>query len=539
MQICSKYPVRSFLLLFAAVAALTLVACGDDSGGDSGDLGPDPATVTPAAAIAYGELVVKPEGQMRDDLNASVGKLTGDDDPVGMLQSMLDSEFSDPDSDFSYSEDVEPWLGPRVGGFLSDATQESAIGAGVLSTIDTGAAQDAIDKLAESESDVEDASYNGTDYQVDGEGFAIGIVGDFVVAGQEPAFEAAVDAEAGDSLADSPDAEAALADTPDESVFSAYVDSARLVDIVKASGSVDEKALAPYEEQLSQLAGAPVVFSGQAGPDSLAIQFSGPGDGTAVESDGVAALPADAWLALAAPAVGDQIQTGIDQALQGLESGLDGFGNVPGGTQVPDIRNQLEGQTGLDLTKDLAWIGNTSIFVRGSSLLNVGAGLVIETDDEAAARSAIAGLLKAASRQGLTVSKTADGFQLGVEGLPVGAEIAIADGKVVLAGAGATIDDVLNPSETLGDSSAFSGASDALGDLTPAFYLDFETVLSLAESTGQVGGDPGYQAAKPTLDALDYLVAGGNDDGETSNGKIVLGLKEPSSSGGEAAAITP
>ena len=92
---------------------------------------------------------------------------------------------------------------------------------------------------------------------------------------------------------------------------------------------------------------------------------------------------------------------------------------------------------------------------------------------------------------------------------------------------GATVADVLSPSETLGDSDRFAEVSGSLGeDVTPSFFLDFAPILSLAESTGQASSDPDYQMAKPYLDALDYFVAGSKVDGDRSMASIVLGIKE-------------
>ena len=209
---------------------------------------------------------------------------------------------------------------------------------------------------------------------------------------------------------------------------------------------------------------------------------------------------------------------------------------LPGG-ELPDVQGELQQALGIDLSKDLAWIGDLGAFVKGSSLLGLGGGIVIETDDEQAANAALAKLRKAlAGQRDLQISDTADGFQISAG--PAGAEVAVSDGKVVVAIAGTTVDEVLSPSETLGDASGFQSASDALGsDLTTALYVDFPTIVGLAESSGQTG-DPSYQQAKPVLDALAYLVAGGGISDDRSIGRIVLGLQEPSGDA-PAAVIAP
>ena len=57
---------------------------------------------------------------------------------------------------------------------------------------DTEKAQAAIDKGAKSEKAVKERSYNDVDYQVDADGVAAGIVGDFVAIGTEPEFKRTV-----------------------------------------------------------------------------------------------------------------------------------------------------------------------------------------------------------------------------------------------------------------------------------------------------------------------------------------------------------
>ena len=155
--------------------------------------------------------------------------------------------------------------------------------------------------------------------------------------------------------------------------------------------------------------------------------------------------------------------------------------------------------------------------------------MIESTDDDAA--SATVDKLEAAlqKERSLQISSTDTGFAIQVAGAPVGAEVAVQDGKFVVAVGGATVADVLSPSETLGDSDRFAEASGSLGDdVTPSFFLDFAPILSLAESTGQASSDPDYQMAKPYLDALDYFVAGSKVDGDRSTASIVLGIKEAS-----------
>ena len=64
-------------------------------------------------------------------------------------------------------------------------------------------------------------------------GAAVGIVGDFLVAGTEEGLKAAIDASSADSLADNSDAMAALDSAPSDSLFRTYIDPTTLIDLAR------------------------------------------------------------------------------------------------------------------------------------------------------------------------------------------------------------------------------------------------------------------------------------------------------------------
>ena len=73
----------------------------------------------------------------------------------------------------------------------------------LVATKDTEKAQKAIDEGIKDEGgSIKERSYEGVDYQVDKDGVAAGIVGDFFTVGTEPEFKRTVKANDGDSLAD-------------------------------------------------------------------------------------------------------------------------------------------------------------------------------------------------------------------------------------------------------------------------------------------------------------------------------------------------
>ncbi len=552
MEILIRNPFRSvFLLLTALIAAVTLAACGGDDSSDSSS-GPDPATIAPAATPIYFEATIKPEGDTKDNLIGSLNKLLGTEDVGQMITDEINSAF---ESDgINFSEDVDPWLGSTMGGWVSTFSEESGEGAVAFAVTDDGAAQEGVDKLAAtSGTEPEDREYNGTSYKF-ADDAAYGIVGDFMVIGTEQGFQQAVDASGGDSLADESTATDALDSVPDGTLASAYVDVQKAVDAALAGKVITEQELqqSGVSEQLDAIGDEPVVFSMAAGEDNMSFEASGPAEGTVEGSEIMTSLPSGAWLAFGAPDVGGRIAESYQQFVDAFETGLEsGIGDVQDSldaqglkpTDIPEIDVEIEKQLGLDINEDLGWIGDMGAFIQGSSIFDLGGGIVIETDDPDAAAAALAKLRTALGRdRSLKITETEDGgFNIQTLDAPIGAEVGIRDDKVVMAFAGATIDDVLEPSETLGDSDTFGSADGALGDdLDPSFYMDMAPILSLVESSGG-GSDPDYAMAAPYLSAIDYMIAGGGVSDDRATGKVVIGVQEQTtdSSDSAAATITP
>jgi len=214
------------MLRAAALAALSLlaalvVACG--SGAASGDA--DPASAVPADAMVYTEFVVRPSGDVRDDALEAIGKTLNTDDPSGKVQELLDRAFSQDGGHLDYDKDVKPWLGDRAGAWLGSRLDSDGdpTGAVIVATTDPDAALDAFHKST-SAGKLTSHSYNGTDYEVDKDGDATGIVDGFLVGGPEPEFKRTVDAVKGDSLAENDRYQGLLDRTGKENAGSYFVD---------------------------------------------------------------------------------------------------------------------------------------------------------------------------------------------------------------------------------------------------------------------------------------------------------------------------
>jgi hypothetical protein len=519
---------RRFSLSLLAVAGLALGSCGED---DQPDVGPDPATLAPADSPFYMEMVLRPEGDQREAAEEALSKLLDTDDPGGFITAALDEEFaeeSDTDIDFTYEEDVEPWLGERAGLFV-DSASEDAEAAVAVATTDPAASQEAIDQAAQAD-DVEehDASYEGVDYRADEDGDAFGIVGDFVVAGTEGAFQDAVDASRGQALAEVEAFESAVAAAPDDRVAFTYVDSPELVELATRAGELKPQQLAGLELYLGSALDSPISGWAQVESDRLSLVFSAEADQSPPEeSPMLRGFPADSWY------VQGQADTG-----ERLSEFIAALGRS-GGQALSRISARLERQLGLRF-EDLEWVGDTAAYVRGTSLLGFGGALVAETTDpQASARALDAIRTRLEKEPDLEVESLPDGFSAALGGTPIQIHVVQREGDVVAGLGEVSIEDAFSPEETLGDSETFNAAADLLGEgAAVGAYIDLETLFELIDNFAELEPDPDYDQARPYLENLDFLIAGTRQEGDRDIFSVVLGLREAPSEPATAA-ITP
>ena len=151
-----------------------------------------------------------------------------------------------------------------------------------------------------------------------------------------------------------------------------------------------------------------MVLSGAATADSMSLEVSGPSSGQQGEGATVSELPADSWLALAVPMIGEAISAGYEGFVQSFEAGLkgvegQGLKGIPGGIpgdDLPDIKAEIKRAIGLDLEQGLRLgRGYGPCSSRDRRCSRSAAALVIETDDEQAAAAALSKLRRALGRQ--------------------------------------------------------------------------------------------------------------------------------------------
>jgi len=516
---------RALALVVAAVA-LPVAGCGGASSSAGGDAGADPASALPASAPLYVEAQVRPQGEQRTGAVAVGRKLLHTSDPAGKVIAMFDKAIRDKGASFEH--DVDPWLGNRVGlAVTSLRGQGEADYAVAIASKDDDKAKAFVayraqrDKAAERE-------YHGVKYAVDPRDHtAAAVLGHTVVVATEPAMKAAIDASKGDSLSEAKGFREARDAVGTDGLGFAYADPKRLFDAA-LSGLSSGSGGATQAQALSGLLGGSglrsIAASLDVAPNALRLDAAlvgaksvstGAGDGPAA----AAAAPADAWLSAGIGDLGGTLRKALAQ--QGSSGSFGGF-------SLDQLQRQLKGGLGVDLDKDfLSWMGDASLFVRGTSQSDLGGALVIASKDPAASRAAIAKIDKLLTTFGTTTQPLTG--VAGAEGLTLDGpgstrvEIAAKGDKFVIALGHGAVAAALGGGGTVGDTAAFKGAAALLEGAKPSFFLDTPTAVKLLASFA--GGKPDFQKAKPTLDVFGPAAAGMAKDGDTTHVKAAVGIR--------------
>jgi hypothetical protein len=487
------------LLTITALLSAIAVAAGCGNGGSSAS---GAASLAPAGAVVYGEATLDPSDDQQAAIDALIDKFPGEGSAGERIRGLLEKAFSESDTGLSYAKDIEPWLGDRAGFFVASLTPGADPSAALLvATDDEDKAGDAIEKAAKA-NDGKASSYKGHDYYAISGG-AAGVVDGWVVLGSESGLKAAVDtAEGGAQIEDDDAYTKALDDAPEERLGFVYFNTPAFVkQLQKTAGGA---SLGPFAGLFKD----PVLATFNATEQGVRLEATLPESLTSAfpilgDSGGRAAdLPADSWLAIAQPDLGKTISYFVDA-----------FGGLVGGRDM--LAQQLKAATGLDLDKDvISWMGDWSLFVRGESVAELNGALVVETSDEAASARFIDAVARLARKSNAHVTDTDGGVTLSSPDVPEPIHLFQRDGKVVLAYGDSAAADALDPGETLGDTQAYKDAEEALGgDYDLSFYLGFEPILALVDSTG-AGDDEGWQKVKPYLEPLGALVVGAKKDGD-------------------------
>jgi hypothetical protein len=522
---------RAVLLAALTLVAALAVACG--GGPASGEA--DPASAAPANAMAYIEVAIRPEGETRDDALAAAGKVLATDDPEGKIRELIDKAMSEQEADtggLDWDKDIKPWLGERAGVWFNNRLDDEGDpgGAVLVAVTDSEAALDAVHKgYADSKEKLTKRSYNGVDYEVDEDGTAVGMVGDdFLAAGPETTFKATIDAQKGNSLAESDKYDEALEGLASSRLAHFYVDPKQALALATQSAGTDQQELEQIQQiipfdKLGALAGS---FAADADRLALDVAVNTEGGGSLgalgnVYSMGstplLKELPGETWAAFGSPEYGQSIKAALDQ-----------YAGLLGGTAA---REQLKRQLGIDLDEDiLSWIGDVAMFARGDSIQTIDGGVVIAVTDNAKAEKGfnkLVGLLQSAGgvdAKPVSVEGAETAFQVSDPSLPKPIVIARSDQKVVGTYGSEAAKAALNPQSKLEDSDTWQAAKDALDDdMEPGMLVAMGPILKLVESSGEADAD--YEKAKPYLDAYDVFAIATKASGDGGRVRFAAGLK--------------
>ena len=327
---------------------------------------------------------MRPEGALRDDAHDAAGKVLLTDDPEAEVRRLMQLAFADTGEDFDYDRDVEPWLGDRAGFWVRPTETKDNFGALLLATTDTEQAEESLRaSLERGGKTVAERSHGGTDYLVNSEEVAAGIVGDFAVIAREAEYKRTIDASEGDSLAETDEYADAVDGLEDERLAHFWVDTAALIELAQEMNPRADRlsALVPLDDL------PPIAGSFEADGDRLALEVKARGSKLGPLLGGgstplLQELPGDSWAAFGSADVGETLRETID-----------GFAGALGGLVV---RRELQREYGLDLDRDLLdWIGHVGFFVRGRTLETLDGGVVIQVTDEERAADAFGKLVGA------------------------------------------------------------------------------------------------------------------------------------------------
>ncbi|HYI19778.1 MAG TPA: DUF3352 domain-containing protein, partial [Solirubrobacteraceae bacterium] len=489
----------AFLTTACVLLTLGLAACGSDESASGGDS--DPASLVPAAVPLYLEATIRPEGEQRDELLAAAGKIMRTDDPAGRIRELIDESWQD--ENLSWERDFAPWVGERAGAWGTDLSGEETKIVGIIAVRDEEAAAKALPKLQDEGERVE---YADTEYILDDDGNAAGLVDGFMVVGEPEGFTAVVDARDGDKLADAERYTGVVDELDDDRIGHYYLDTRAIIDAaIEADPATAEeleqvRAFLPVDK-LGPMAGSlsadgdgvrldQVLTDVPDGPlRRLATLFAGG------ESDLLPDMPADAWAALALPEAG-----------QGARELVNSFGGLIGGAA---LNEQVKRASGLDLEADVySWLGDVGAFVSGTTEQELGGALVLESTDDDRAASAfgkVAGLIGQQSGiapEPVKVDGAEQAVAIAAPGAPGQLVLARGEGRMVLAYTAAAAADALAGEGKLGDSEAYGEAEELLGDdMAPSFVLSLPAVIELVDAFGQA--DAEFEEARPYLEAFD------------------------------------
>jgi hypothetical protein len=520
-----------------ALAALAFAACGDDEDDEVSG----PATFAPADTAMYLEVSRGSDEQVAnaEALIEEVGEvplLGSVVDPGDLIEQGIDDAAAEEGLDFSFAEDVEPWLGDSAGiaftGSVGDLVDPEASDVvtpdetqgfvAAVETTDEEAARDAIEKVLP-----EDEATTVTD-------------GFLVLGSTDGALEAGLDARESGSLADTDEFGAAVDELADERLALGYLDVGAILDAGVEDGEIDQAEFEAINGLYGDGLDQPLAFTLGAGDRTVSLDASGAEAVTSSPpalgpTDQLAAAPGNAFAAIGSVDVGGQVQRFVDF----LEANSDLFGD--GELEPGAVAERFEREIGVPLDDVTAAAGDAAVHIRGELPDRFVIGAELAVSDDGLPSQFYDFVAEELRRDGFRTGPPLDGSSTGFSAerpdTPAGelgfVNVATESESVLVTLAPSREVAAETPAEgALGDEEVFATAQDALGedfdisglaDLGPILdaFVGDSSLLDLA--TGTASTDEAI--AGFLADKLGYAAVGVRGDGDEVVQRLVLGLE--------------
>ena len=527
MRAAKKLSIALVLPLLALAGAAFVAGCG---GGSSSGGGGDPATLAPGDAPVFVEANLAPDSGESEDLNKLVDTVVGIEDVGQFITEELEKAALGEGEKFNFEEEVEPWLGEKVGIALNEFDGNDFTGATLaLEITDTGEAEAFVEKRTqEGDEKAEEGEVEGDKYYVteDGES-VIGVIGDyFAVAETKALYEAMVklDKEGKGGLDESTKFTDAMDATEGEGLAHVYVDIGGLIE--KAGSQIPPETETVFDltgiEPRDATAVASMVPHAEEIELDLSTNVTKAGTQVGDASALLESLPATAVAGFASPEFGKSFGESINE--------LDKQG-IPGQIPPGQLKSGLA-SAGINLEAIAESFGDLGGFVEGSSASNIGGALLVETKSADEARNTVSNiglLLRSAGTPGVTaLSGNLTGFsvrsaELGKQPLVVGAS---GEKLVIAYGTKAAAQALRSQSKTLGTTPDFEAAKSALGSTPIALFVDGGPGLKLAKAMLSPEEAAEFAPAEPYVEKFSYLASGTESDGSTTTAKVIIGVSK-------------
>ena len=180
-------------------------------------------------------------------------------------------------------------------------------------------------------------------------------------------------------------------------------------------------------------------------------------------------------------------------------------------------------------------MGDGALFVRGTSLADIGGALVVQSSDPARTKLAIGKIAKAIRTTGIGGLAVQEASIAGTDrALEISDKNATSAIKVYVVAAGdqfviavgeQALQAALKPDSTLATNPDYVKAKGQLGaGYKPVFFLSIPPILDLAEGLNATS-NPDYAKAKPYLETFAAIVAGSTKTGDLQKAKVAVTLK--------------